>query len=143
MTSQFRRRFLQLLTIASIVTTISAPVFADNSDQVTTSNTDHAALTDAQVDQVQNIIKDYLLKNPDILVTMSQELQKKQQDEQQQTAMNAIINNKKSLFNAPSSPVLGNAKGGFTIVEFYDYQCGHCKTTVSYTHLTLPPIYSV
>lgn len=128
MTSQFKKRFFQLLTIASIVAMTSAPVFADSCNQATVPDTDNAALSNEQVDQVQDIIKDYLLKNPEILVTMSQELQKKQQEEQQQTAMNAIIDNKQSLFNAPASPVLGNAKGGFTIVEFYDYQCGHCKT---------------
>lgn len=35
-------------------------------------------------------------------------------------------NQAKQLFHAPS-PIEGNANGDITIVDFFDYQCGHCK----------------
>lgn len=30
------------------------------------------------------------------------------------------------LLHQPGDPVIGNPKGKITVVEFYDYQCGHC-----------------
>lgn len=33
-----------------------------------------------------------------------------------------------NLFHKSSDPVIGNPKGSITIVEFFDYQCGYCKT---------------
>lgn len=32
-----------------------------------------------------------------------------------------------ALFHTPHNPVAGNPKGTISIVEFFDYQCGHCK----------------
>ncbi|MBW8728935.1 MAG: DsbA family protein, partial [Inquilinus limosus] len=31
------------------------------------------------------------------------------------------------IFRSASSPVIGNAQGDVTLVEFFDYQCGYCK----------------
>lgn len=30
------------------------------------------------------------------------------------------------LFHEPGNPVAGNPNGSVTVVEFFDYQCGHC-----------------
>lgn len=32
----------------------------------------------------------------------------------------------RDLFQHPGDPVAGNPKGKVTVVEFFDYQCGHC-----------------
>lgn len=32
-----------------------------------------------------------------------------------------------SLFHRSSDPIIGNPKGEVTVVEFFDYQCGHCS----------------
>jgi protein-disulfide isomerase len=32
------------------------------------------------------------------------------------------------LFHTAQSPIEGNANGDVNIVDFFDYQCGHCKT---------------
>lgn len=79
-----------------------------------------------QQDQIQVIIKDYLIKNPEILLEVSKALQKKQQSKMMDQASQAIESNAKQIFNA-GSPIVGNAKGDVTIVEFFDYQCVHCK----------------
>lgn len=34
---------------------------------------------------------------------------------------------KEEVFNDKDAPVLGNAKGDVTIVEYFDYQCPYCK----------------
>lgn len=36
-----------------------------------------------------------------------------------------------SLFHSPNDPVAGNPKGKVTVVEFFDYQCGHCINMAS------------
>ena len=75
------------------------------------------------------IIHDYIVKNPQVLIEASQELQKQQQQTQAQQAEKAIADNSTQIFNSNMSPVVGNPKGDVTLVEFFDYQCIHCKTT--------------
>jgi protein-disulfide isomerase len=74
----------------------------------------------AQQSQIQTIVRDYLLKNPQILMEMAQRLQ--------QNKIEQVVNaNVPSLFFSPTSPVLGNARANVTVVTFLDYQCPHCK----------------
>ena len=41
--------------------------------------------------------------------------------------MSAIGSHRKQIFNDPASPAAGNTNGSVEVVEFFDYQCGHCK----------------
>jgi protein-disulfide isomerase len=87
-------------------------------------------LTQQQQQQVQQIVHDYLLNNPQILVEMSQKLQQQQMQQMQkiqQKAQQTIPGIASQLFNTTTSPVVGNPKGSVTVVEFFDYQCPHCK----------------
>ena len=86
-----------------------------------------AQFTPEQKVEVQTIIREYLISNPEVLIEASQSLQKKQLEQIQGTARLAIGKNLKTLFDG-NSPTLGNPKGTVTLVEFLDYQCGHCKT---------------
>jgi protein-disulfide isomerase len=79
-----------------------------------------------EVTQIQNIVHDYLLDNPEVLVEVSQKLQKKQQDETINKTSAAIAKNVDVLLKGDWT-VAGPAKGDVTIVEFFDYQCVHCK----------------
>lgn len=83
-------------------------------------------LTAAQKKEVEQVVHDYLVKNPEVLVEVSQVLQQKQQNNVQQQAKSAILDNASQLFSG-SLAVAGNPKGGVTMVEFFDYQCIHCK----------------
>lgn len=100
--------------------TMSTSYAADKSSQ----------LTDTQKQQVQKVVRDYLLSNPQILVEVSQKLQQQQQQamkKMEQKAQKTIPKLAKDLLHNPSSPVEGNPKGDITLVEFYDPQCPHCK----------------
>ncbi|MFN7098284.1 MAG: DsbA family protein, partial [Gammaproteobacteria bacterium] len=80
--------------------------------------------------QVQQIVHDYLLNNPQILVQVSQKLQQQQMQQMQQVQQNAqkvIPDISAQLFSDKSSPIGGNVNGDVTMVEFFDYQCPHCK----------------
>ena len=56
----------------------------------------------------------------------SQALQQKQQLTQQTEAKAAILKNVTQLLSEKLA-VEGNPKGDVTVIEFFDYQCGHCK----------------
>lgn len=80
----------------------------------------------AQKKQLQQLVHDYIVSNPEILVEASQALQQKQQQSMQSQAKAAITQNADALFTDKIAMV-GNAKGNVTLVEFFDYQCIHCK----------------
>lgn len=79
-----------------------------------------------QQDDIKAIVKEYLVQNPEILLEVSKALQAKQQQAMMQKATQAIDENGEALFNT-QSPAIGNLKGDVTLVEFFDYQCVHCK----------------
>ena len=79
-----------------------------------------------QTQAIESIVRNYLLNNPELLVEVSQNLQKKQQDVMAQQAKQAIQTKSSELFTDKMT-IVGNPKGSVTVVEFFDYQCIHCK----------------
>lgn len=106
--------------------TVSALVSAMASSFVWADEPAAAAFTPEQKTAIQSIVHDYLLNQPEVLIEASQVLQKKQQESQQNEAKGSILKNAKQLITESLS-VAGNPKGNVTVVEFFDYQCGHCK----------------
>ncbi|MBT6039774.1 MAG: DsbA family protein [Halieaceae bacterium] len=80
-----------------------------------------------QVNAIEQITANYLINHPEILLKVSQALQQKEQVKAQQSALSGIKSNVKALFNDPKSPTVGNPNASVELVEFFDYQCGHCK----------------
>lgn len=87
--------------------------------------------TPAQVTQLHEIIRNYLVNNPQVLVEASQTLQAQQEKQMQTAATQEIEKNKTALFDDAQSPSIGNKAGSATLVEFFDYQCGHCRAMAS------------
>ncbi len=79
-----------------------------------------------QKKQIEQVVHDYLISNPEVLIEASQSLQKKQQEAMQTEAKKAIEENAKDIFTEKLA-VVGNKDGNVTVVEFFDYQCIHCK----------------
>ncbi|RWL41805.1 MAG: DsbA family protein [Mesorhizobium sp.] len=97
-----------------------------------TSSTDTKAAGDTKIDrkEVEGIIRDYLLKNPEVLLEVQDALEAKQKEEQRLAALGVIKNSKDEIFNSTFDGVVGNPEGKVTIVEFYDYNCGFCKRAI-------------
>jgi protein-disulfide isomerase len=86
-----------------------------------------AQMTPAQRGEVEAVVKDYLLKNPEILRDAFVELERRQKAEEEQARVKAITELSGLIFNAPKQAVIGNPNGKVTLVEFFDYNCGYCK----------------
>jgi protein-disulfide isomerase len=85
------------------------------------------SMSDANKKEVEAVVEDFILKNPEILMRAIQTYQAKIQAEKRQQAKKNLANLTSELNLNPSSPVLGNPDGDITIVEFFDYRCGYCK----------------
>ncbi|WP_040593352.1 DsbA family protein [Mesorhizobium metallidurans] len=87
---------------------------------------------DTKIDraEVEGIIRDYLLKNPEVLLEVQDALEAKQKEEQRIASLGVIENAKDQIFNSAFDGVVGNPNGKVTIVEFYDYNCGFCKRAI-------------
>jgi protein-disulfide isomerase len=83
--------------------------------------------SDDQRHEIENIVKDYLLKHPEVLQDVMAAMDKKQQEADAEKARSTIKENNATLFNSPHEVVLGNPQGDVTMVEFFDYNCGFCK----------------
>jgi protein-disulfide isomerase len=84
-------------------------------------------LSDAQEQAVERLIRDYIMKHPEVLLESLQAYDAKQRETQEQAAQNAVAGNRDALERDASTPVGGNPKGDVTVVEFFDYRCGYCK----------------
>lgn len=81
--------------------------------------------------EVEAILRDYILKNPEIVEEALFALEKKKAEAAAQ-AQKAVISEKAGvLFNSTRQVVLGNPKGDVTVVEFFDYNCGYCKRALA------------
>ncbi|HYG85692.1 MAG TPA: DsbA family protein [Azospirillum sp.] len=76
---------------------------------------------------IEQVVRDYLLKHPEVIVEAIEELQRRERADDDRKAAQALAQNRAKLFDDPASPVAGNPKGDVTLVEFFDYQCGYCK----------------
>jgi protein-disulfide isomerase len=75
----------------------------------------------------EKIIRDYLLRNPEVIVEAMQILRGREKATTRLQREKTLAHMKKDIYEDPSSPIGGNSKGDVTIVEFFDYNCGYCK----------------
>jgi protein-disulfide isomerase len=86
-----------------------------------------AEFTDAQKKEIGEVVKQYLIDNPQIIDEALAELKRRQEDGEAKAAQAAIADNAPAIFRGPGDLVVGNPNGKVTMVEFFDYNCGYCK----------------
>ena len=86
-----------------------------------------AAFSDEQKKAIGEIVKDYLVKNPEVLIEAQNALDAKVEKEQADKLKSFMAENAKDIFRNAESPVAGDPNGDITVVEFFDYNCGYCK----------------
>lgn len=85
------------------------------------------SFTDSQKSELGDIIREYLLKNPEVLRDAFGELEKRERLAKEEEARKGIVEHKDMLYNSKLSYVAGNKEGDVAMVEFLDYNCGFCK----------------
>ena len=81
--------------------------------------------------EIERIVREYLLANPEIIEEAVNALRAKREAEQVAAAAKALEENRELIFDSPHQMVLGNPEGAITLVEFFDYNCGYCRRAVS------------
>lgn len=77
--------------------------------------------------EIETIVKEYLLENPEIIRDAIIKLQEKELAQEQESYRESIVSAKDLLENDPRDPAIGPSDAKVTIVEFFDYNCGFCK----------------
>ena len=86
-----------------------------------------ASFSPEQKKEIEQIIKSYLVANPEIFVDIQNALEDKMEKEQAEKLKVAIAENASEIYRAREASVAGNPDGEITVVEFFDYNCGYCK----------------
>ncbi len=85
------------------------------------------AFSETQRGAIREIIKDYIVKNPELIQEALVELDKRQKEGERQARLKIVQDKQGPLFSAKHNAVFGNPNGDVTLVEFFDYNCGFCK----------------
>jgi protein-disulfide isomerase len=86
-----------------------------------------ADFTPDQRKAIESIIREYLTKNPEVMLDALEAAKEKLSKEAHDKAGANLAARRQELFEDPASPVAGNPKGDVSLVEFFDYRCPYCK----------------
>ena len=89
-----------------------------------------AQMSASQKAEVQSIIKDYLLSNPEVLRDAMIELDRREKAEAESARTRAVAELKPLIYDSKNQTVVGNPNGKITLVEFFDYNCSYCKKSL-------------
>jgi protein-disulfide isomerase len=90
-----------------------------------------AEMTGEQRQEIEKVIRDYLVANPEVIEEAIQVLQQRREDEAATAQTQAIEERRDLIFDSEHQAVVGNPEGDITLVEFFDYNCSYCKRAVS------------
>jgi protein-disulfide isomerase len=90
-----------------------------------------AEMTEAERQEIEGVIRDYLLANPELIEEAIGVLRQRREAEEAAARVAAIEENRDTIFSSPNQMVLGNAEGPITLVEFFDYNCSYCRRATS------------
>ncbi|MFN3077641.1 MAG: DsbA family protein [Alphaproteobacteria bacterium] len=92
------------------------------------SAADAGAFTARQVEEIETTVRAYLKKHPEVILEAAEALREREAEMSRARTRETLERIRPELERNPGTPVLGNPKGNVTIVEFFDYRCGYCKS---------------
>lgn len=122
----------KLVTDEAAVRAIVEEVLAQQAPVVAEPPAPHLAPTVAEIDPavLNPMIEQYLMSDPKVLQRVSRALETALRAEEQERSTAAIAQFQEAIFNSPDQVVVGNPDGDVTLVEFYDYNCGYCRSAL-------------
>jgi len=116
------------ITFSSLVL-LSTSLSAFAVEPAATSTKPTNAIPPEERAKIEEVVHNYLVQKPEVLMEAMQTLQRRQFDEAQKTVkqtQQTASQFASSLFQQKNDPVTGNPNGKVTVTEFFDYQCPHC-----------------
>lgn len=86
-----------------------------------------SAFNAEQKAEIEKIVKEYFLNNPEAFLEIQTALETKMEKIQAEKFQATLKESAKDIYRRANSPVAGNPNGDITVVEFFDYNCGYCK----------------
>ncbi|KPQ12651.1 MAG: Protein-disulfide isomerase [Saliniramus fredricksonii] len=80
---------------------------------------------------IVEIMREYLLENPEIIREMITELERRETAEQDARRTQTLSEAHDALYGGDDI-VMGNPDGDVTLVEFFDYNCGFCERALEH-----------
>ncbi|MEJ0094454.1 MAG: DsbA family protein [Methylocella sp.] len=80
-----------------------------------------------QKTEIETIIKNYLVENPEILRDVATALDAREKLAETKARQEIVSDPSSPLFDTSNQAVIGNPNGAITLIEFFDYNCGYCK----------------
>lgn len=127
-----RAAMRRLAVAASLMALAAGPVLAQtqSESQSAPQQSLPGGFTAEQVEGMGEIVRQYLMENPQVLVDALTEYQERQRLAEEERQQQAVIAQREALRQDSDTPVLGNPDGDVVIVEFFDYRCGYCRRVV-------------
>lgn len=88
------------------------------------------AQTEPSTAEIERIVREYLLREPEIIMQAIEELQRRREAATVAEQRERLTSERSSLVADDRDPVIGNPDGDVTLVEFFDYRCGYCRAMV-------------
>lgn len=118
---------MRQLKIFSMLMTINFAIVTFISD----ARADSANVPTLDKSAIEKIVKDYLLEHPEVIEEAVRVLNARREAAEKNRAQAALTAHQDALRHHPMSPISGNTDGDITVVEFFDYQCDHCKRSLT------------
>ena len=110
-------RAAQRLLLVAAAWLVAAPALGQNQSEI---------ISEAQKPAFEELIRDYILANPEVVVEALQLYEEKRKLAEQEAAKEMVTARWEELANDPFTPVVGNPDGDVTVIEFFDYRCPYC-----------------
>ena len=107
------------LAVMVALAAIAAPASAQQNETLT----DQA--------KMEQIIHDYLMAHPEVIIEAVDKYQKDQEKASAQKQAQALVDRRDELLHTATDPIIGNPSGDVTVVEFFDYRCPYCKSVAA------------
>ena len=121
------RRFALILVTAAAVAALAGGWFVMRADAPRAQVSAQMSTEGAKRDPFEQRVREYLLKNPEVIMEALQVLQQRQHTAEAENLKRTIAERSEEILNDPGAPVGGNPEGAITLVQFFDYNCPYCR----------------